>query len=146
MTKECFIFDIDGTLADGSHRIHHITSGKKDWDAYFQALHGDTLIEPISRLAKTLALCFDIVYVSGRPEEYREQTEMWLDNIGLPIGPLYMRPLGDRRNDDIIKIELLAKLRADGYHPIMAFDDRNRVVAAWRKAGITCAQVAEGDF
>lgn len=33
-----------------------------------------------------------------------------------------------------------------GYEPIMAFDDRDRVVKMWRDAGIPCAQVAPGDF
>jgi hypothetical protein len=57
-----------------------------------------------------------------------------------------MRKAGDHRDDDILKIELLAEMRRDGYTPIMVFDDRNRVVKAWRSAGVPCAQVAEGDF
>jgi hypothetical protein len=57
-----------------------------------------------------------------------------------------MRKEGDHRDDDIIKLELLEQVRADGFEPIMAFDDRNRVVAAWRSAGVPCAQVAPGDF
>ena len=32
---KAFIFDIDGTLADASHRLHHIQNGNKDWDAFF---------------------------------------------------------------------------------------------------------------
>ena len=57
-----------------------------------------------------------------------------------------MRKAGDFRDDDIIKVELLHELAEDKFKPIMAFDDRNRVVKAWRAAGIPCAQVAEGDF
>ena len=57
-----------------------------------------------------------------------------------------MRKAGDHRNDDILKIEMLAEVRAEGYDPIMAFDDRDRVVAAWRAAGVPCAQVAPGAF
>lgn len=149
MIKECFIFDIDGTLANGEHRVHHIvrSDGKpKDWDNYFAAMRDDTPITPLFRLANALSVCYEIVYVSGRPEEYREHTETWLAKHGMPPGPVYMRALGDRRDDNIIKIELLAKLIEDGFTPIMAFDDRNRVVKAWRDAGICCAQVAEGDF
>lgn len=148
MTKECFIFDLDGTLANGAHRIHRITTeGKsKDWSSYFAALIDDELILPISRLAHALALCYDIVYVSGRPEEYQDETLEWMQIHALPNGALYMRKEGDYRDDNIIKIELLAELRADGYEPIMAFDDRARVVRAWREAGICCAQVADGDL
>ena len=146
---ECFIFDIDGTLADGSHRIHHIqrSDGQpRDWDSYFAAMGDDAPIVPVQRLVNALDLCYTIVYVSGRPEEYRRQTEAWLAKHRMPHGNLYMRPIGDRRDDDIIKIEILAQLKQEGYLPIMVFDDRNRVVKAWRAAGLCCAQVAEGDF
>jgi hypothetical protein len=57
-----------------------------------------------------------------------------------------MRPEKDRRDDDIIKFELLHKLREDGWDPVMAFDDRDRIVRMWRANGIPCLQVAEGDF
>ena len=30
--------------------------------------------------------------------------------------------------------------------PTLVFDDRDRVVAVWRKHGIRCCQVAPGDF
>ncbi len=75
-----------------------------------------------------------------------EPTERWLREQCLPDKPLYMRKAGDYRDDNILKIELLQQVLADGYEPIMCFDDRNRVVKAFRDAGIPCAQVAEGDF
>lgn len=143
---KCYIFDIDGTLADCSHRIHHIQKSPKDWDTFFAGCDDDTPIEHICDLARLLVCETAVVYVSGRSDQCREQTERWLVTNELWFGSLYMRKEGDHRDDDIIKIELLEQLRADGFDPIMAFDDRNRVVAAWRSAGIPCAQVAPGDF
>jgi phosphoglycolate phosphatase-like HAD superfamily hydrolase len=143
---KCYLFDIDGTLADCSHRIHHIQNAPKDWDAFFSVCHLDAPIRHMIDLACALRARSKVVYVSGRSDQCREQTETWLRTNGLPLGPIYMRKQGDHRDDDIIKIELLQQLRADGFDPIMAFDDRNRVVAAWRAAGIPCAQVAPGDF
>lgn len=144
---KCYIFDIDGTLADCSHRLHHIQKQPKDWTSFFADCHTDAPIMHIIELAQTLRLASakQIVFVSGRSDECRPATELWLREHGLS-GALYMRKAGDYRDDDIIKLELLAAVRADGYDPIMAFDDRNRVVKAWRSAGIPCAQVAEGDF
>lgn len=144
----CYLFDIDGTLADCSHRIHHITAAPKDWDSFFALCHMDEPINHIIELARHLGLSagIDIVYVSGRSSQCRAETMEWLARNRLPHGPLYMRQQGDHRDDDIIKIELLTRLRGDGFDPIMAFDDRDRVVAAWRAAGIPCAQVAPGDF
>lgn len=129
---KCYIFDIDGTLADCSHRLHHIQKQPKDWDSFFAECHLDAPHPHIIGLARDLRFADDatIVFVSGRSDQCREQTEDWLLEHDLPASPLYMRREGDHRDDDIIKLELLAELIADGYEPIMAFDDRNRVVAA----------------
>lgn len=145
---KAYLFDIDGTLADCSHRIHHIMKTPKDWATFFAEVHLDMPIRHMLDLARHLAWDADrqIVYVSGRSDQCRQQTLDWLNANAAPTAPLYMRKEGDHRDDDIIKIELLAQLRADGYEPIMAFDDRTRVVNAWRNAGIPCAQVAPGDF
>lgn len=143
---KCFLIDIDGTVANGDHRLHHIQKEIKDWDTYFLACGDDTPIDHMRDVVCALSNDFKIVFVSGRSDIVRHQTEDWLDRHGFPFDALYMRKQGDHKNDDILKIELLAQLRADGFQPIMAFDDRNRVVKAWRDAGIPCAQVAEGDF
>ena len=149
MKTPCYIFDIDGTIAENSHRAHHIVNpeGKRDWDAWYGALGDDSPIAETFTLMNHLhAAGVPIVLVSGRGAEYRAETEEWLMKHDVPYAALYMRREGDRRNDDIIKLELLVELQEDGFDPIMAFDDRNRVVKAWRSAGIVCAQVAEGDF
>lgn len=143
----CYIFDIDGTLANGDHRLHHIQKEPKSWDAYFEACDEDKSIEAILTLAHTLQSSgATLVFVSGRSDLVRRKTAVWLQDRFLSPNHLYMRKQGDHKNDDQLKIELLAQVRADGYEPIMAFDDRNRVVKAWRAAGVPCAQVAEGDF
>ena len=145
--KHCYIFDIDGTLADCSHRLHFIhPRPAKDWRAFFAACGGDAPIQHMVELAINLYDCGQIVLVSGRSDECREQTIEWLGNQGIIFDALYMRKAGDHRNDDILKSELLDQLLADGFKPIMAFDDRDRVVRMWRSRGIPCAQVAEGDF
>lgn len=145
--KDCYIFDIDGTLADCSHRLHHIhPRPAKDWRAYFAACLDDTPIPHIIELTWILEGKAAIVLVSGRSDECREATIQWLDKHEVPFQALYMRKAGDHRNDDILKSELLDKVLADGWRPIMAFDDRDRVVKMWRERGIPCAQVAEGNF
>lgn len=143
----CYLFDIDGTLADCQHRIGHITGDKKDWRAFFAACDGDYPIQHIVDLCKTLSDSgHEIVYVSGRSDECRELTLAWLARHYLPCAMLYMRKAGDHRPDDIVKGDLLDAVIADGFTPVMAFDDRTRVVAMWRERGFPCAQVAPGDF
>lgn len=152
MSIRCYIFDLDGTLADLSHRLPHIQKAPKDWDAFFDACAADAPIGHMLEICKTLGLAYDVVFVSGRAERCRTATMIWL-KTHLPEfkwtgdkRELYMRKDGDHRPDNEIKLELLAQIRADGYEPIMAFDDRDQVVKMWRAAGIPCAQVADGDF
>ncbi len=143
--RRCYIFDIDGTLADLTHRLPHIQKQPKDWTAFFAACLHDKPIPHIVELARSLPL--PIVCVSGRSDAVRVETDFWLRvKAGLTPAALYMRRAGDFRNDDIIKIELLDQLRSDGWSPVMAFEDRDRVVKVWREAGVPCAQVADGDF
>lgn len=49
------IFDIDGTLADLSHRLHHVSGKPKNWDAFFAEADRDALIVPMRDLAQMLA-------------------------------------------------------------------------------------------
>jgi len=151
MRRPCYIFDIDGTLADCQHRIHHIEGDQKNWRAFFAGCGDDRPIHHMLRLVVDLQkTSTPIIFVSGRSDECRDATISWLLRQGIevptPTFRLYMRREGDHRPDDLLKIEMLERARADGWDPIMAFDDRNRVVAAWRAAGVPCAQVAEGDF
>lgn len=143
----CYLFDLDGTLADCSHRLHHIKKDPKDWTSFFAEVIKDEPITHVVELARALASTGTaIVYVSGRSDQCRLDTAAWLTMHSLPPGRLYMRKAGDHRNDDIVKPELLERVRKDGFRPIMAFEDRARVVASLRANGVPCAQVADGNF
>jgi phosphoglycolate phosphatase-like HAD superfamily hydrolase len=144
----CYIFDIDGTLADNSHRAHHLLKAPKDWDAYHALAHLDTVFTHIKKMMAHLKNHAKVVFCTGRHDGQRGLTEEWIfTNCGMFAQEvLYMRKEGDHRPDHVIKLELLAQIRTDGYEPIMVFDDRNSVVQMWRDNGIPCAQVAIGDF
>jgi len=147
MTMNCYIVDIDGTIANTEHRIHYITNGHKDWDGWHSNAHKDEPIEEIvSILDMAAAADIKIVLCTARDEKCRQDTLDWLHSNDIPYDALYMRKKGDRRDDDIIKFELLKDILADGYHPILVLEDRDRVVKMWRRAGLRCLQVSEGDF
>lgn len=154
MREPCYVFDIDGTLADCSHRLHFIVrkpgdERPKDWRSFFAACADDVPIDHICNIARAIQMAGGkVVFVTGRSDECHAATRRWLRPIayGASMAALYMRRAGDHRDDCVVKLELLAQLRADGFEPIMVFEDRKRVVDMWRAAGIPCAQVAEGDF
>lgn len=141
-----YIFDIDGTLSDLSHRLHFIQGDKPDWRAFFANVGGDAVHKHIAELANFLSTSYPVVLVSGRSDECRDETVRWLNRNNIKFSDLYMRRSGDHRPDFKVKDGLLGTLRADGYEPIMAFDDRDQVVKMWRDCGVPCAQVADGNF
>lgn len=134
------IVDIDGTLA---HKA-------PERDIYDLArVHEDTPHPPVvEAVAAARASGARIVFCSGREDSSREATEQWLD---LHVNrtddePLFMRAADDKRRDSIVKRELFDTHIRHNYDVRYVLDDRNQVVEMWRALGLTCFQVAEGDF
>lgn len=148
---KCVIIDIDGTLADLSHRLHWIDGrggSKPDWEKFFQHLMGDTPIEPIIWIGNAFVDSCNGVKVllcSGRPENHRATTESWLIHHYVEYDRLYMRPADDTRPDHVVKRELLGRIREDGYEPVLVIDDRPSVVEMWRREGLLTLQVRAGE-
>ena len=143
--EEIVIFDIDGTLADVSERIHHLRRKPKDWDAFFAGMAQDKTIQSMVRLCNLLyAAGVTIILCSGRNEKHRQETVAWLAEKGVNYHKLLLRKDGDRRSDVIAKRELLAGI--DKRHVLFVVEDRSRVVEMWRAQGLVCLQCAPGDF
>lgn len=140
------IIDIDGTLADCRHRLHHVLPGsRRNWDAFFAEMDDDGLIEPVADVVRQLSRDSKIVLCSGRPEDYRAVTEAWLDRNSVARDALYMRAAGDTRADHIVKAQILDGIRADGFDPYIVIDDRQTVVDMWRENGLVCLQAAPSE-
>lgn len=132
-----WIFDIDGTLANIEHRRHFVTSKPKNWPAFNAAMINDGVNEPVVEfLLQIFSSGGTIILASGRSEEQRLVTTQWLRNNNIPWHRLYMRAEKDYRSDDIVKEEILAQIRADGFEPFAVVDDRPQVVRMWRRNGI----------
>ena len=145
MADEIVIFDIDGTLADVSERIHHVKKKPKNWNAFFAGMAQDKAIHSMVRLCNLLyASGIRIVLCSGRSEEHRQQTVEWLAQQGVNYHDLFLRRDKDRRSDTEIKRELLARL--DKSKILFVVEDRSRVVEMWRSEGLVCLQCAPGEF
>lgn len=144
------IIDVDGTLSDPSGRLHHL-DGQKDWKAFHDAMGDDDPIEAVATLARILYAAAErgdgvdaVVIVTARHDDpvYRQLTLDWLDLHGIRYHALYMRRDTDTRRDHLVKADILAQMREDGYEPMLAIDDRPEVVKMWRAAGIVTLQCA----
>lgn len=135
---EIFIVDIDGTVTLGPHE-----RGPFEWHKVGQDLPNKAVIDVV----KSLSEFYQIIFVSGRSEECRVETERWLLKHDLWTDKvLYMRPAKDHRPDNVIKQEIFdAKIR-NRFKVRGVLDDRDQVVRFWRSIGLTCLQVAEGNF
>lgn len=140
--RSAIMVDIDGTLALHGDRDPYDTSRYAE----------DTLNRPVAVAVADLAAAgHAVLYCSGRSEDFRRQTQQWIcDNFAFPFGiddeGLLMRSSGDSRRDDIVKLELFDKHIHGSYNILAVFDDRDRVVSAWRSIGLTVFQVADGNF
>jgi hypothetical protein len=145
------IFDLDGTLADLTHRLPYIKTKPKNWPAFMRAIDRDTVIEPIAMIARGWAMGNRVIICSGRSEDTREATEAWLTKHvwgqWSKHAALYMRKTGDYRPDDIVKSELLDQILSDGYKPVLVIDDRLRVIEMYKRRGLLVLAVnGGGDF
>lgn len=135
--QNCYIFDIDGTLAKMNGRSPYDYS-KVDTDL---ANHNITMI---ARILKNSGL--PIVIVSGRTDDCKEATMQWLSSHSIPFDAIHMRKAGDSRKDSIVKKEIYDNELKNIYNVLAVFDDRNQVVDMWRSLGLTCLQVDYGFF
>lgn len=155
-----YVFDIDGTLADLSHRLHFIGAGpntfvpetsapEKDWDGFFAASAHDKPIFQVIMVARALAQAgHQIIYSTGRKESIRGITVEWLNKYRCPVGHLYMRKEDDHREDNVVKSELFDQILAASPMDSIAgvFEDREQVVKMYRDRGVKVFQVAPGKF
>lgn len=144
--RRCIIVDVDNTIADNSHRKHHLMEKPKNRAAWLAEAHLCRPIASVIIVIEALRGLGEVVLCSGRMECERAVTVATMEKFGFQFAALYMRKDNDFRSDDVVKREMLAALRADGFDPFLVFDDRDRVVKMWREEGLRCFQVADGDF
>ena len=128
------VLDIDGVLADVRHRLAYVEQRPKDWDSFFAAATNDSLLAEGLEVALDLAERFTIVYLTGRPERCRTDTQAWLAKYGFPAGQLIMRRDTDRRPARSTKLDELKKLGGPDRVAVLVDDDQ-RVVDAAQASG-----------
>ena len=143
MNKATVVVDIDGTLADIGHRRHHIEGRRKKWGKFFKEMDRDLPIPEVAAKVRALSQDHTIILVTGRPDDYREVTELWLKQHKIPYQELYMRRAGDFRPDDIVKQEILDRhLKKEEIK--LVIEDTPRVIRMWRRNGLEVEDVGDG--
>lgn len=146
VTGPAVVFDIDGVLSDAASRQHFLESGRRDWDAFFDACGDDPLIEEVAVLLGLLDPALAIVLLTARPLRVRPQTVAWLERYQLRWDLLVMRETGDYRSARAFKQVTVRELRAEGVQPLLAFEDDQRNLEMFRSEGVPCVYIHSGYY
>jgi predicted kinase len=146
--QEAVLCDLDGTLA-----LIHNRSPYDASDCDIKDLPNWPVIQTVLAHYQTGR---KIIFCSGREDKYRPETIRFIEKYcrftGLAGGDnvisydLFMRKTDDFRKDAIIKEEIYQNNIEGKYNVLCVLDDRNQVVDFWRNKGLTCFQVAPGNF
>ena len=128
------VIDIDGVVADVRHRLKYLEQRPKNWRAFFRAAPQDPPLRTGLETVAELATVYEIVYLSGRPEHCRRDTEEWFSRHGLPEGELHLRPHDDFRPARQYKVQVLRRLSRRAPVAVLV-DDDEAVLASAREAG-----------
>lgn len=140
------VCDIDGTVADPTHRLKYARGEEKNWDTFFSLMHLDTPRKEVYDmvLKEMNEHSAYLVFVSARPEKYRKQTEDWLEAQGFNDHVhLLMRRNHDKRDDTLVKSDIHRDFLSD-CNIVKVFDDRPKVIRMWREKGLKVEDVGSG--
>lgn len=132
---DCYIFDIDGTLA-------HVVD-RNPFD--FSQVGSDRVDLIVAKMVEHIKKEDYIIICSGREDSCKEETEKWLEQHKIYYDDLYMRKSGDFRKDWMVKAEMWRDIQSK-YNIMAMYDDRTQVVDFARKLGFKVFQVENHDF
>lgn len=137
--ENCILVDLDGTVALN-------TGGRSPYD--WKRVGEDEPNWPVIKMIQSYLMSNNtkLIFMSGRDEVCRKETEEWLRKYFSDWHALYMRPQNNTEKDSIIKERLFMNWINGRFNCIGIFDDRLQVCKMWRSLGLQVYQVAEGDF
>lgn len=155
-----FCIDIDGTLADIRWRLEEAGPEPKErgpeYTAWLKKVQNHYSLgkdKPIPGMINMIRGLYqnDVIYVTGRSEEYREVTQKWLHNYGL-YGTLLMRPNKSNISNGKLKQRIIRKYLKEApvarHHSIVVVDDdcHGDIEEACRKNNWTFLKAKSGSF
>jgi len=137
--KQAIIIDLDGTLADCNHRLHHLDA--RGWTEFYAGIPKDPVNQWCLEIIKRFTPQIKIIFLTGRPSEEQIMTDTmtWLDKH-LPemndVVTILARKEKDHRPAPIIKKEIYEEHIKSEYEILFAIDDDPKVIQMWREQGI----------
>lgn len=136
--KDVVIFDWQGTLVNVSGIRHLVVDTAKKNFAEFHLQTGNC--PPIESTVRGVwdAVRDDkiVIVMSGCPDNFRETLAFWMMRHDVVANAVLMRRAGDWRKDVVIKAEMLAWVREQGFKVTHAWDDNPNILRLWADENI----------
>ena len=155
--KRIFIFDLDGTLCNNSHRSWLVENGNKRWDDFFDLCLQDTKLEKNCKIfntvnylkthveSKTMDYNIEIWIWTARPKKCFLDTKIWMKenlNFDLTEENSKFRQDNDRRPDYIVKEEFINSISESDIKSIcMIYDDKESVINMYKLRNLPTTKV-----
>jgi len=133
--------DIDHTVSDATWRDALISG---DWDTYHsEAAYDLPILAMVNILIALADAGHSIIFITARPEKWRQDTLQWLSKHDIPFNELLMRKDTDYRPAPLMKMDLATTRFKDIKSEVLCiFDDRDDVIDIFKKSGVVSFQVA----
>lgn len=140
--KLAVCFDMDGTLNDVRAIRHFVAKPKhKNFDAFHRMSEFEPANEDVLQMAHDAHDAgFSVLITTARQEKYRETTQKWCDDHGVPYENIFMRPDNDTRPDYAVKKDMMSNIR-EYYDVVRCVDDNPQAIQAWKELGIHVSEV-----
>lgn len=134
--RRYLIVDLEGTLANNSHRISLLHT--REFDEYEARSHEDMINHDVADLITSFFDCeTDVIVISTRSEKYRNAVERWLNVHNMPVAAVLLRPPEDWTPEHLLKARMIQEF-FDGKAPervIAVMDDNDQVCVHLREEG-----------
>ena len=141
--RDVILIDLDHTICDSFWRDQMV--GVAPWDVYHMELEHD---DPAHDLIEFMSLVDghdrQFIGITSRPEKFRQLTMLWMMKHNVMfLDDILMRPNNDFRTAHEVKISLCEERFGENWQDriLCLIDDNDRVIEAFRGAGVTCLQV-----
>ena len=151
LRKPWVIVDIDHTLSNSTPRDRYLNSDRLDcqslnkmteeeWHMYHRNCYLDEPNWDVVRLVNGLwSSGYSIALFTARSEDYKQETEWWMDEHNIQHEVLCMRPTGSKKTSPELKIDMARALLGSAFadRVLCVIDDHPDVIEAFRKHGVT---------
>lgn len=149
-TRDAIIADLDGTVFDTRHRLHHITNpDDQNWGAFeADAVHDIPVLHVVELLRMYAAKGTRILIVTARNEKrMRLMTMEQLRQHQIPCHRLFMATQKDMLDQDaFFKQKVYTVEIKPMYNVQFAIEDRPEVVQMWQNNGVPCFAVDQTEW